>query len=172
MPGPCPECRTVRPSAARPMSELQFEILDVAADSIIEEAVHEQLREFNRARNPVLWDALDAPEHASRPLNVVAFDAGGRVAGGLFAETRFAWMKVAIMAVRQDVRGRGIGKRLMRMAEEEAIRRGCKYAFTDTMDYQAPGFYHRLGYATAGRIEDWDSHGHAKYFLVKQLAAG
>ena len=120
----------------------------------------------------MLWAALASAEHAARPLNVIATDAGGSVAGGLFGETRFAWMKLAIMVVREDLRGQGIGKRLLLMAEGEAVKRGCKYAFADTMDYQAPGFYHGQGYTTAGRIEDWDSYGHAKYFLVKHLDAG
>jgi GNAT superfamily N-acetyltransferase len=150
------------------MSDIQLELIK-AVDDATRDAVHEQLRLCNLAENPVFWAALESPGHAPAPLNVIARDATGRVAGGLFAETRFAWMKLAIMAVRQDLRRQGIGKRLLLMAEAEALNRGCKYAFADTMDYQAPGFYHRLGYATAGRIEDWDSHGHAKLFLVKEL---
>jgi hypothetical protein len=39
------------------------------------------------------------------------------------------------------------------------------------MDYQAPDFYQCLGYTIAGRLDDWDSHGHAKLFLVKRLIA-
>ena len=37
------------------------------------------------------------------------------------------------------------------------------------MDYQAPDFYESLGYTITGRLDDWDSHGHAKLFLVKRL---
>ena len=37
------------------------------------------------------------------------------------------------------------------------------------MDYQAPGFYQSIGYQIAGQLDDWDSHGHTKYFLGKDL---
>ena len=30
--------------------------------------------------------------------------------------------------------------------------------------------FNALGYAAAGRLEDWDSHGHDKLFFVKRLA--
>jgi predicted N-acetyltransferase YhbS len=153
------------------MSDLQLKVIDTIDDAT-RDVVHEELRRFNQAKNAVFWAALECAEHAARPLNVIALDAAGRVAGGLFAETRFAWMKLAIMAVREDLRHQGIGKRLLLMAEAEAVNRGCKYAFADTMDYQAPGFYHRLGYTTSGCIDDWDSHGHAKLFLVKLLNPG
>jgi predicted N-acetyltransferase YhbS len=150
------------------MNGVEFKVIDTIDDAM-RDAVHVQLQQFNQTENPAFWAALESAEHAARPLNVIALDTAGRVAGGLFAETRFAWMKLAIMAVRQDLRRQGIGKHLLLMAEAEALNRGCKYVFTDTMDYQAPGFYHLLGYSTAGRIEDWDSHGHAKLFLVKLL---
>jgi GNAT superfamily N-acetyltransferase len=153
------------------MNGVEFKVIDTIDDAM-RDAVHDQLRQFNQTENPSFWAVLESAEHAARPLNVIALDAAGRLAGGLFAETRLAWMKLAIMAVRQNLRRQGIGKRLLLMAEAEALNRGCKYVFADTMDYQAPGFYHRLGFSTAGRIEDWDSHGHAKIFLVKLLNLG
>jgi ribosomal protein S18 acetylase RimI-like enzyme len=77
-----------------------------------------------------------------------------------------------VVSVAADSRRRGLGVRLVALAESEAIRRGCKYSFADTMDYQAPEFYRKLKYNAAGRIEDWDSHGHAKFFFVKKLSQG
>jgi hypothetical protein len=37
------------------------------------------------------------------------------------------------------------------------------------MEYQAPMFYQKLGYKLVGRLEDWDSQGHAKCFFTKSL---
>jgi len=90
--------------------------------------------------------------------------------GGLMAETQFKWLKVLLMAVAEGHRGRGVGRGLLAIAEREASARGCEYAFLDTMEYQAPGFYQKLGYVVAGRLEDWDSHGHAKFFFTKRLS--
>jgi ribosomal protein S18 acetylase RimI-like enzyme len=85
------------------------------------------------------------------------------------AETQLLWLKVEILSVASQFRRQGVGSRLMAIAEAEAVRRGCKYAYVDTMEYQAPSFYQALGYQIAGRLDDWDSHGHAKYFLKKTL---
>jgi ribosomal protein S18 acetylase RimI-like enzyme len=63
----------------------------------------------------------------------------------------------------------GIGQRLIPMAEAEAALRVCTSIFVDTMSYQAPDFYKRLGYGQLGFFRDWDSHGHDKYFFVNQL---
>ena len=133
------------------------------------EAVNSVLREFNRTQNPTFWAALDRPEGTARNLNVLAFDARQSLIGGLFAETRLSWLTMSVLAVATGSRGRGIGSRLVAIAEAEAVARGCRYAFADTMDYQAPEFYRRLDYQVVGRLDDWDSHGHAKLFLVKQL---
>lgn len=147
-----------------------FEILTAPNPSSPDcDHVRAWLREFNHAANAEFFEKIEKPEHASRPLVLIARD-GGAVVGGLFAETRFAWLRVAIMAVDPARRGRGVGSALLVEAERQAIARGCAHAYVDTMDYQAPEFYAARGYAVAGRIEDWDSHGHAKLFFTKRLA--
>ena len=89
--------------------------------------------------------------------------------GGLIGETQFLWLKISVMAVAEHSRRRGIGRRLIELAETEARDRCCRYAYVDTLDYQAPEFYRKLGYQLAGKLENWDSHGHAKCFFTKQL---
>ncbi len=139
-------------------------------DTTIREAVYDELRSFNQTANPVFWARVAEPANAPLPLIIIAFDAEGAVAGGLLGETQFSWFKLAVMAVRAELRGCGIGTELVRRAEAEAERRGCKYAYVDTMSYQAPGFYRRLGYQVVGELHDWDSCGHAKYHLMKALS--
>ena len=132
-------------------------------------ALETSLRNFNRDHNPDFWHARELPANAAHPLNVCARSEDGRAIGALTGETQFKWLRVSLMSLEQSARGQGIGARMLQLAEAEAIRRGCQYAYVDTMDYQAPEFYQRLGYKIAGQIDDWDSHGHAKLFLVKQL---
>jgi GNAT superfamily N-acetyltransferase len=133
------------------------------------EAVNSELRQFNQAVNPHFYKALSQPGNEAKALNIFVYDQEGQICGGLFAETLFLWLKISIMAVREDLRGQGIGTELMAIAEAEAWKRGCKHAYVDTMDYQAPNFYLRLGYRVAGHLENWDSQGHSKFYLVKQL---
>ena len=132
------------------------------------DAVRRWLREHNHASNSAFMAERERPEHRPRPLVILAQGASG-VVGGLLAETEFAWLKISIMAVDPAWRSRGIGSALLIEAERQAAERGCRFAYVDTMDYQAPRFYPARGYETLCRITDWDSHGHAKLFFRKEL---
>ena len=147
---------------------MRFDVLHHEAIDL-RPAITTPLRVYNREKNPVFFAARDEPANAPRPLYIVLYDDQNEIAGGLIGESQFHWLKIEIMSVRQDLRGKGFGSQLMRMAEEEGVRRGCKYAFLDTMSYQAPRFYQKLGYQIAGQIADWDSHASTKYWFTKSL---
>lgn len=132
------------------------------------DSVREWLREHNWRVNSTFMELLQQPEHEAEPLVLLA-QAAARVVGGLFAETQLSWLRISIMAVDPEWRSRGIGGALLAEAECQAIARGCKYVYVDTMEYQAPRFYHAYGFATVGEIPDWDSHGHKKFCLFKRL---
>ena len=53
--------------------------------------------------------------------------------------------------------------------KDEAVKRGCRIAFVDTMDFLAPGFFQKLGYQNVGEVADWDSQGHARLLFTKHL---
>ena len=133
------------------------------------EAICTPLRAYNRQKNPVFFAAREEPANAVKHLYIVLYDDAGEIAGGLIGESQFKWLKIEILSVREDLRGRGLGTRLMQMAENEALRRGCKYIYLDTASYQAPEFYRKLGYNVAAEIADWDSHGNAKFLFTKAL---
>ncbi len=149
---------------------MRIELADSPSEDLCN-SVNLFLREYNKAKNPIWWDTLSDPANDDQPLNIFAYDDAGEVIGGLTGFIRLTWLRVNIMAVREDCRGQGIGSRLLESAESEAIVRGCNYVYLDTMQYQAPDFYRRLGYRDVGEIADWDSHGHAKYFFTKALKA-
>lgn len=141
----------------------KIERLETASGPALK-AVNRILRTFNRK----IWDALKNPDRTDRDLRLVLRDSD-RVVGGLIATTRGKWLRISIMAVEESHRGRGLGAQLVRRAEAAARRRGCVFSYVDTMSYQAPGFYRKLGYRQAGRLPNWDSHGHDKFFFVKRL---
>ena len=136
-------------------------------DSRLED-VRAILRAHNLETNPVFWQELDVSPPV--PLIVIGLAPDRNVAAGLIGETRGCWFKISIMAVRRDLRRTGVGSRMLKAAESEAISRGCDRAFLETMDYQGPLFYEACGYARQCELVDWDSHGHAKYVYTKNLS--
>lgn len=100
---------------------------------------------------------------------VLLIHANDSVMGGLFAETQLSWLRISIMSVHPEWRSKGIGAALLAEAERVAVERGCKHAYVDTMDYQAPQFYLSHDFAIVGQIPDWDSHGHSKMYFSKDL---
>lgn len=150
-------------------SDYTIEIADVLSAEQLE-VINGSLRIYNQTANPELWAKFDNPRHDPKPLQVIVRFEANEIVGGLLATTSMSWLKVDIMSVREGRRRQGIGALMLNAAEAEARLRGCKYAFLDTMDFQAPDFYRACGYVVAGSIADWDSHGHTKFYFTKQLA--
>jgi ribosomal protein S18 acetylase RimI-like enzyme len=117
-----------------------------------------------------------------KPLLVVACRAGADAAdgqvppaspaivGGLAALSYWAKMHVDNLWVADGFRGRGIGSRLMRMAEEVARQRACSGVLVDTMSFQALEFYQRLGYQEFGVIAGYAA-GASRHYLHKPVGS-
>lgn len=88
-----------------------------------------------------------------RDLACFVRDAAGRVTAGLSGFTWGGYCKVEWLWVAEPLRRAGLGRRLMEAAEREASARGCATILVDTHDFQAPGFYARLGYDAIGRAD-------------------
>ncbi len=121
--------------------------------------VRESLAKFNDER-------VGADGHS--PLNIVEYDGNGNLIGGLLGGTYWGWMYVDILWVHEDHRKKGIGSRLLREAEKEAVRRGCHHVHLDTMSWQAPDFYKKHGYEVIGVLPDIPD-GNQKFLLMKAL---
>jgi len=114
------------------------------------------------------YNAAQVGHHGGKPLVLTVRDAAGRIVGGLWGFTGFEWLFTQLLVVPEDARGRGLGSELMRRAESEARARGCRGAWLDTFDFQARGFYEKLGYAVFGELDDYPT-GHKRFFLRKVL---
>jgi GNAT superfamily N-acetyltransferase len=109
-------------------------------------------------------------EERYEPVRWIVRDAAGQVAGGLLGDLYFNWLYIAILWVREDLRGCGVGSRLMALAEEYAASQGRTHIHVDTFDFQAPDFYQRLGYTVHGELGPY-GEGHIRYYLKKDLPA-
>ena len=93
---------------------------------------------------------------------------GEVIVGGVLGETYWDWLYINLLWIKDELRGRGFGHRLLTLAEQEARQRGAKNAYLDTFSFQAPDFYKQHGYRIFGELEDFP-FGHRRYFLRKQL---
>ena len=90
------------------------------------------------------------------------------VVGGVLGEIYWGWFYIDLLWVKDELRGRGYGHRLMTHAEQEAQQHGAKNAYLDTFSFQALDFYKQHGYQVFGELQDFPT-GHQRYFLRKQL---
>jgi GNAT superfamily N-acetyltransferase len=122
-------------------------------------ALHERLYRYNAA----VTGCDDG-----RWLTILLRDEGGEIHAGLHGWTWGRTGFVDTLWIREDLRGRGLGARLLATAEAEATRRGCREMHLNTHSYQAPGFYRRLGYEVIAELPGWPRES-TRIFLRKPL---
>jgi ribosomal protein S18 acetylase RimI-like enzyme len=103
-----------------------------------------------------------------RPLGVFLRDDQHNIVAGLSGFTWAGWLEIKFLWVRDDLRGRGHGRRLIEAAEAEARARRCQHVWLDSYTFQAPTFYQRLGYQVFGTLQDYPPP-HGRVFLTKTL---
>lgn len=138
--------------------EFEFNVTDQADEGMREQIVA-PLVQYNESK---------AGPSEYRPLVVALQDASGQVVGGMWGATGYGWLFTQLLAVPESARGQGVGKRLMQLAEQEALARGCHSAWLDTHEFQARGFYERLGYVCFGELQNYP-RGFSRIFLQKSL---
>jgi GNAT superfamily N-acetyltransferase len=129
-------------------------------DPGLEEVLETGLAEYNAMKTGLRdWRALAVAVHDLET---------GELAGGLLGRTTLGLFFLDLFYLPEHLRRSGIGSRALRMAEEEAIRRGCRAATLVTINVQAPEFYIRHGWEEFGRVGSLP--GVERVFLRKTLA--
>lgn len=103
---------------------------------------------------------------SSEELGFIALD-GGVYQGGVKAKIRSnGWMEISWLNV--ENRQQGLGTKLIRTVEQYATEQHCRLVMVDTLSFQAPEFYKKLGYDVYGTIPDFID-GHDRIFFMKRL---
>jgi ribosomal protein S18 acetylase RimI-like enzyme len=102
------------------------------------------------------------------PVSIFLRGRHDEIRGGLLGNIWGGWLHVTFLWVAEPLRGSGWGTRLLRAAERLATESGCRGVWLSSFDFQAPGFYRRLGYREFGVLED-QPIGHSHHFLAKRL---
>ncbi|ORO45175.1 N-acetyltransferase [Streptococcus oralis] len=118
-----------------------------------------QIRDYNRSKRE---------EAESESLNLYVEDEKGNLMAGLVAETFGNWLEIEYLFVREELRGQGIGSKLLQRAENEAKNRNCRFSFVNTYQFQAPDFYKRHAYKEVFILHDYPYTGQ-RYYYQKDL---
>nr|NIM02088.1 GNAT family N-acetyltransferase [Acidobacteriota bacterium]NIM61548.1 GNAT family N-acetyltransferase [Acidobacteriota bacterium]NIO60559.1 GNAT family N-acetyltransferase [Acidobacteriota bacterium]NIQ31666.1 GNAT family N-acetyltransferase [Acidobacteriota bacterium]NIQ86905.1 GNAT family N-acetyltransferase [Acidobacteriota bacterium] len=138
---------------------MKIEILE-GSDAEVKQELIDRVRAFNTA-------AIGEAE--IHPLTVIARDEDDALIGGVSGRTICGHYLIEVVWVAESVRGQGLGAKLMNEAERRARELGCYGAQVDTVSFQAPGFYEKLGFRVIGTVEDFP-RGHARHFLQKDYS--
>ena len=83
-------------------------------------------------------------------------------------EIVYDWLFVEWLAVPERYRGLELGTQLMHEAEKIAQADDCVGLWLDTFEFQARGFYEKLGFEVFGTLEDHPI-GQSRYFFRKRI---
>jgi ribosomal protein S18 acetylase RimI-like enzyme len=141
---------------------LSFQICKMPEDSESikngRQAVLEGLLGFNENKTSLVPDYIW----------VFMRDRKNRVVGGVLGHTFGDWLHIDILWVEESFRNKDNGTKLLKMAENEAVKRGCKHVDLDTMSWQARPFYEKHGYTVFATLDNYPE-GHRKHFMKKDL---
>ena len=122
--------------------------------------IYEMLKEYNLRHRESSQNV---------PIGVFLEDENKRKIAGLTGETFGNWLCIQFLFVSEQLRGKGVGSKLLKAAEEEARQHGCKYTFVDTFSFQAPEFYKKHGYREVFVLEKYPYTGKRHYYTKELL---
>lgn len=126
----------------------------------LDRALGDGLYEFNSSTTGI---------YDGRLLNASVENGAGEIVAGISGHSWGESCEITRLWVHESLRGRDLGTRLMRAAEEEAIRRGCRQIVLSTHSFQAPSFYEGLGFVKLVTIPNCPK-GHEQLIYIKQLS--
>ncbi len=138
---------------------LNIEIIDQEANDVVGQLTA-GLRQFN---------VEHLGDEATQPLTIVARNTTGDIVGGVVGRTIYKNLLINLVWIDAHYRGQGLGQKLMQVAQTQAIKRGCLIAQLDTLDFQAPGFYQKLGFIIIGTVPKFPGSPE-RYFMMKHLS--
>ena len=93
---------------------------------------------------------------------------GEKFIGCIVVRIFWGQLHIKYLLVDKSHRNQGHARRLMNHAFEFGKLRGCNFAYVETMNFQAPGFYKKLGFSVK-MIKEGFASGTSLYYLHENL---
>src|SRR5688572_32846981 len=107
------------------------------------QVLYRELYEFNVAQTGLSVESVSA----------FVRDGEGRIVGGCHGWTTLGYVHIDVLWLKEDLRRKGYGRKILEAIEGEAKRRGCKLAELETLSFQSLEFYLKNGYTIFGELE-------------------
>ena len=125
--------------------------------------IDDNLVAFNLSQVPV------GPDKDFISVNrLIRGEDGKIIAGCLAGNTPWDVGYIDEMWVDENFRRQGLGSALMLEVERVLRENGCYLILLDTFDWQARGFYEKLGYTVCATLEDCPV-GHRRFYMQKRI---
>ena len=137
------------------------------SDEVFDKLISTNLHTFNRSKCEWLRENTDIKPAKAKYYNFGVYE-DDKLIGGAVGVIRFGWYFLEELWLDEKYRGKNIGTRLMEKIEECARANNALGVRTETWDFQARGFYEKLGYMVYATFEDCPP-GTIDYFLRKRF---
>ncbi|MBX9786084.1 MAG: GNAT family N-acetyltransferase [Alphaproteobacteria bacterium] len=134
-------------------------VLDEMDTSEIRELLWQGIKAFNQ---PYTGDIT------TQPFSLSIRDENSKIIAGVYGFTFYDHARVEYTWVEESYRKQGLGRKLFQKLEEYCRSKGCSVIQLDTLDFQSPIFYEKMGYEYIGTVSEW-INGHDCYFMRKML---
>lgn len=131
--------------------------------------IHTKLRRNNLDKCEWLNKHVPADVKVSDTVenNFLAFD-DGKLIGGAIGFLQYDWYFLDLLYVDKEYRNQDVGTNLIIAIEEYAQKENLTGVRMETWDFQAKGFYEKMGYTVWAEIKDCPP-GTIDYYLKKEL---
>jgi GNAT superfamily N-acetyltransferase len=105
------------------------------------------------------------------PIELFAYfirDDLGILKGGLTGTLYYGCLYIDQLYLIPELRKQGYGTKLIQAVENLAISEGCTFSTVNTMDWEAKGFYEKLGYTVEFERQGYKNNS-SLYFLRKNF---
>ncbi|WON78147.1 GNAT family N-acetyltransferase [Serratia sp. UGAL515B_01] len=128
-----------------------------------------QIEDAEEIRNHLkAYNSRFVGEILNKNVGVFFLDDNGHKLAGLTGSTLGQWLNIDLLWVSETLRGRGVGSKLIKAAEQHAYANGCRFSRVDTFSFQARPFYEKLGYQLQMILHNCPVE-HERYFFTKNL---
>ena len=142
-----------------PLKEIELKIESVEHQTEVIQFLDDKVYEYNSSTINKYEGIL---------FTKIIRDQNSNIIAGISGWTWAMASEITLLWVKEEYRKNGLGKMLLKAAEDEIIKKGCTTILLRTYSFQAPLFYEKNGYKTVYILDDFPK-GYKHYNLVKRI---